>query len=79
MNISSVTAEVFETELPFHFGGEVFDIRVATLIEKGEPTGKYRPVITVKNQPISHGVERADSVEEAHFAAIKWIRTAYAT
>lgn len=74
---TGVTDEVFDTDLPFHYAGHVFDIRIVTLLNNGERTGKYRPLISVDNEPISHDVERADSVEDAHLAACKWIKTQF--
>ena len=74
---TGITDEVFDVDLPFHYGGRVFDIRVVALTENGEPTGMYRPLITVDNDPLSHDVRRAESIEDAHLAAMKWIQTQF--
>ena len=74
---TGITDEVFDTDLPFHYAGKVFDIRVAALTDTGALTGQYRPLITLDNEPLSHDVRRADSIEEAHLAALRWIQSQF--
>ena len=75
---TGITDEVFDTDLPFHYKGFVFDIRIAALVNNGVKTGNYRPLIACDGQPISHNIERAPSVDEAHQAALKWIQSNFA-
>lgn len=76
--LTGITEEVFDTDLPFHHGGRVFDIRIVGLTNGDEMTGMYRPLISENGTPISHSIERAESVEDAHLEALRWIRESFA-